>query len=106
MKYIDDDDIKHMHDDEMERIFTNEVEHISFLQNVQERSGYIKMNTNCFCIVKVYENNDICSSFLFLLEQYVQREFEYCQMFFRYLKTKFDNEIKLQILKTSKIPIS
>ena len=86
MKYFDNDSISYIHDDEMEHIFTNNIEIIKFIQYINDKTGYIDMITDCFVIKIDFDNNDICDPFLSLVREYHLRELEYTTLFFKHLK--------------------
>ena len=97
MKYFDNDSISYIHDDEMEHIFTNNIEIINFIQYINDKTGYIDMITDCFIIKIDFDNNDICDPFLSLVREYNLREFEYMTLFFKYLKKIIDDTTKMII---------
>ena len=103
MKYFDND-TDYIHDDEMEHIFTNNIERFNFIQYINDKNGYIEMMTDCFIIKIDFDNNDICDPFLSLVREYHLREFEYTTLFFKYLKKQFDDTTKMIILQSTKIP--
>ena len=101
--FFESDDIKYIHDDEIDNIFTNEINEVLFMQYVPDKTGYISLSTDCFNFQVKFSNNDICDPFLYLCDKYKQYEYEYCQLIFKYLQDKFNKEMILKMLHQTKI---
>ena len=100
---FDDDDHRYIHDDEIDYIFTNNIDFISVYQYPANKRGIIRLSSDCLNIDRAFINNDISNCFLCIVKEYIQREYEYFELILKYEKNKLNKVLKLEMLKQSKL---
>ena len=78
---FEDDDLRYIHDDEIDHIFTNNIDFISFYQYPVDKRSVIRLSSDCLNIDRAFINNDISNCFLCIVKEYIQENMNILNLF-------------------------